>query len=149
MPGQLVDANELLGRRSFVVDSLPVNVRRKIDLRHFIDSRLDTDLSVDCLGKGEASNTNRKLLTKLSIEECSARNPGQVFDGWFAILARDLNWPGRSSEVRHLPITGSKPNPHHAEISREGFRTKAQSYAFAAMIADRFSRKGRFVEPLN
>ncbi|HEY1735715.1 MAG TPA: hypothetical protein VGG12_03625, partial [Methylovirgula sp.] len=81
----------------------------------------------------------------------AARKPPIAFEGWAAILLRDLTFPGWNRDVRPTPIPageGSAANEFHAEISREDFRQKAQSYAFATMMADRFSRKGRYVQPV-
>lgn len=144
-----ISPRELLGRRLFGSDgwnpSGPV-----FDSTHFVDTRLHLDLSVDMLGGGNTENKRVKYLTQLGDSEGAARQPPTTFEGWAAILLQDLKFPGWNTDVRPAPIAGGNgaaANEFHAEISREGFRQKAQSYAFATMMADRFSRKGRYVPP--
>jgi hypothetical protein len=137
-------AAELIGRRLFGKqgwdDSKP-----SFTFIHFVDSRFDQDLSVDCLGPGNTETKRIRPLTRLGDTEAAARVPVVTFDGWAAVLAKDLAFPGWLPLVRP---SEQPDNPYHAEIIRDGFRDKAHSYAFATAMADRFSRKGRYVSPI-
>jgi hypothetical protein len=149
MPLASVDPKELLGRRLFGKAGWDA-ARPLFDFMHFVDTRLQSNLSIDLLGKGNIEKRRLRPLTELADAEAQARNPTTTFEGWAAVLLQDLRFPGWNSNVRPAPISGRNgvpPNEFHAEISRNGFREKAQSYAFATMMADRFSRKGRYVPP--
>lgn len=139
----------LIGRRLFGKENSQ-NQHRPFDFGHFVDTRLNSDLSVDLLGQGNADTKRLKALTVLASNEGKMRSPVVEFFGWAAILLRDLKFPGWPSSVRAVPVDASESkasNKFHAEISRDGFREKAQSYTFATMMADRFSRKGRHIPP--
>lgn len=141
--------SELLGRRLFGSDGLDLS-KPFFDFKHFVDTRLEADLSVDLLGVGNFDKKRTRVLTVAADSEAANRRPSATFEGWAAILLSDLKFPGWNSNVRPVPIVGDDgkaENEFHAEISRDGFRQKAQSYAFATMMADRFSRKGRHVPP--
>lgn len=138
---------DLIGRRLFD-SSLEA---KSFDFVYFVDTRLDSNLSVDVLGVGNPEKKRLKALTILADAEGDARYPAVRFDGWAAILVKDLKFPGWVSNIFAVPVAaseGKSPNEFHAEISRQGFGEKAQSYAFATMMADRFSRKGRYVAPV-
>lgn len=140
----------LIGRRLFSDAASHRSLGPPFDFSEFVDTRLRSDLSVDILGSGNPESKRLKTLTVLARNEGEARLPPTSFGGWAAILLKDLKFPGWQSQVRSVPIVASEhkaSNVFHAEISRDGFREKAQSYAFATMMADRFSRRGRFVPP--
>jgi hypothetical protein len=145
-----INPRELLGRRLFGKEGW--NSSRPIfDFTHFVDTRLHLDLSVDRLGAGNVENNRLRYLTQLGDVEGGTRQRPTTFEGWAAVLLQDLKFPGWNTDVRPVPVTGGNgvpANEFHSEISREGFRQKAQSYTFATMMADRFSRKGRYVSPI-
>ena len=148
LPGGSIDSRELLGRRLFGREGWDSS-RPLFDFTHFIDTRLELDLSVDRLGVGNVESKRIRSLTPTADAEGAARKPPTTFDGWAAIFLKDLNFPGWVADVRPTKVVGSDKalNEFHSEISREGFRQKAQSYTFATMMADRSSRKGRYIPP--
>ena len=146
MPIAIKD-NEIIGRRLFGTQGWKVSdAAFTVELAHFYDTRLDLDLSVDRLGMGNVENNRAQKLTELADGEAAERRPSTTFEGWAGIMARDLTFPGWNKEV--YPVDDPKgKNSHHAEIKRDNFRQKAQAYTFATVMADRFSRRGRFVPP--
>jgi hypothetical protein len=94
----------------------------------FIDTRLDTDLSVDRIGLNHPDARVMSLLEPLAAKRASKRS--RMFLGWAVLKAeRILSRPG----VNPTPITlpEDEANPYHAEISRKDFRkTKDQAIAF-------------------
>ena len=145
----LVAPRDLIGRRLFGKNGWDQSQPR-FDFIHFIDTRIESDLSVDLLGGGNVENKRLRPLTASADFDAQSRRPSSTFEGWAAVLLRDLTFPGWNPTAKISPIIekNGTTNEFHAEISRDGFRQKAQSYAFATMMADRFSRKGRYVPPV-
>jgi len=119
--------NEIIGRRLFGPESWRVEgAAFSVDLTHFYDKRLELDLSVDRLGVGNAENKRLQELTLLADAEAAERRPATTFDGWAAIVLRDLAFAGWNRAVRQVNNHKGK-NKYHAEISRDNFRQKAQA----------------------
>lgn len=147
MPDALKDG-DVVGRRLFGQEEWEhSDGKLSVGLNHFYDTRLELDLSVDILGNGEPERKRVRELTQLADEEARDRALPTAFEGWAAILLKDLKFPGWNRGVRLVPDE-KKKNPFHAEISRDDFRGKAQAYTFATAMADRFQRKGRYVGPV-
>ena len=144
-----VEEVECIGRRLFNL----TDIQRPYDssgnptllVTDFFDTRLETDLSVERLGNPNPSEVVLKHLSTLADEECSRWRKCREFIGWSCLLARDIRFRGWQGQISPQPVgEGSSENVYHAEISRDGWRDKATSYALAATLMQEFSAKARF-----
>ncbi len=110
-----------------------------LEVDDFLETRRDADLSVDRLGNPNPNRTTLRTLTEIADKQASDRQPARTFDGWATIRARDLRFPGW---VARIMATPSDENPFHADVSRDGFREKAQSYALAISMQQILTLKG-------
>jgi hypothetical protein len=114
----------------------------------FYDSRLEEDLSVDRLGNPNPSRETLAAITRIADAEATSRIRDNVFVGWFAINLKDFKFPGWIARIVAKPTRNENAtlsNHWHAEVSRDGFRAKAQAYALAFTLTKVFERKGRYV----
>lgn len=149
-PAESVEPGELVGRRLFDRSGRPKGADGRPELRvqDFLEARDDADLSLDRLGRPNPSRETLAAITRLADIAGSSRTPPHLFEGWAAILVSRLRFPGWTATIVPDPISGGDrqaENKWHANLSRDGFRQKAQAYALAAALQQTFERKGSYV----
>ena len=89
-------------------------------------------------------------VTKLADQEVARPESNRDFIGWATIRVRKLRFPGWAARVIASPTRredGTVENHWHADISRDGFREKAQAYALALTLQQTFTRSGEYQAP--
>jgi len=141
-PLDAVGPNEVIGRRLF--ESSAASSLRPLSTQHFMDSRVDEDLSVDRLGDTGVNKVVCRSLTSEADAEAAKRS--KSFHGWASIRCKDL----KKANVKPVPITLAEhgtDNPYHAEIDRSLVRDATMQHYFAAHLLYEFI-KGTHVPPL-
>jgi len=153
-PPPEVDEKELIGRR--LLDRVgkeratSEDGRPLYDVDDFYDTRLVHDLSADRLGNPNATPDTLREVTKLADQEATRPESNRVFIGWATIRVRNLQFRGWTARVIASPTLredGTVENPWHADISRDGFREKAQAYTLALTLQQTFTRRGEYQAP--
>ena len=131
-PPNHVSNKEFVGRRVFGTKAFnKTSNSRRYKLDVFMDTRLDTGLSVDRLGVKAVCKEVLVFLTPLC--ETIAKKRNKQFKGWAQMHVNDLL-------KLKINIKSTKPdnedNPYHAEICRTPYETDAalRSLAFALCV---------------
>lgn len=153
-PPRVVGQREVVGRRLLndVGELRPENDNGepKLTFKDFHETRPDEDLSVDRLGDPNPSRGTLTAITTVADEEVAETKRPQSFLGWATIRVKDFSFPGWIAEIEARPTfrsDGSQKNRWHAEVNRDGYRDRGQSYALAITLQHTFERKGSYVSP--
>lgn len=141
---QEIAPSEIVGRRIFTNDLLAEGETPKIKWETFYDSRLDSDLSFDRLGRSNAEKKILRALTK--IADSHAEIIGKEFTGWAQIRAKALVDRALTlipTPIKHNQEDGSTDleNPYHCDLDRANFRQRVQAEALAFMLVALFEQQ--------
>ena len=115
----------------------------RIRYKAFYDDRLNSDLSFDRLGT--SGGIENRILANCATAACANYKKRALnFIGWGGITMRILN-QNNFSVVMRPQSTEEHKNPHHCELSRDNFRTKAQAKALAYQLLAHCEESLRFI----
>ncbi len=126
-------------------DGLPLS-----EVGDFYETRAKDDLSVDRLGDPNPAQDTLRAITSLADKDALRPEINRIFNGWATIRVQNFRFPGWVAQVI-ATLTKREDetveNPWHADVNRDGFREKAQAYAFAVALQHTFVRKGAYEPP--
>ncbi len=153
-PPPEIGEKELVGRR--MLDKADTERETDEDGRplsevgDFHETRAGDDLSVDRLGDPNPTQDTLRAITAIADKDASHPETNRIFNGWATIRVQDFRFRGWVARITATPTKredGTVENPWHADVNREGFREKAQAYAFAVTLQHTFVRKGAYEPP--
>ncbi len=153
-PPPEIGQKELVGRRLLdkagTERSTDEDGRPLSEVGDFYETRAKDDLSVDRLGDPNPAQDTLRAITSLADTEASRPEVNRVFSGWATIRVQNFRftgWVARVTATLKKREDGTIENPWHADVNRDGFREKAQAYAFAVALQHTFVRKGAYEPP--
>ncbi len=154
-PPEEIGQKELVGRRLLdnpdTTRSTDNDGRPLLKITDFHESRPGDDLSVDRLGDPNPNRDTLRAITCVADADATNRNPARAFNGWATIRVQNFRFTGWVAELAATPTRsedGTIENHWHADVSRDGFREKAQAYTLAVTLQHLFELKGGYESPV-